>query len=212
MWDPASRILAIGPHPDDIELGMGATLSRFCRVGMQVQTIILSTAEQSLPSGFTAADIRNECLVALSTLGIESTNVKFYDFPVRHFSGLRQEILEVLVRVDQLFKPDLVFCPSLTDTHQDHKVVAEECQRAFRTRSLLGYELPWNNHGFLPTLSSLVSVEDIDNKETALTAYRSQTGRTYFEPGLLKSMARLRATVTHSEFAESFEVIRAVIR
>ena len=89
---------------------------------------------------------------------------------------------------------------------------ARECVRAFRKRTVLGYELPWNNRGFVPVLSFVVSEHDVDQKESALAKYRSQSNRTYFEPGLLKNLARLRASVTGYDFAESFEVIRMVVK
>lgn len=205
-------ILAIAPHPDDIELGMGATLRKLIRSGTTVDVVVLSSAEQSLPRGFTAADIKHECLDSLSVLGVIAENIQFYDFPVRRFNEKRQDLLELLVNLDRQAEYDLIFCPSLSDTHQDHEVVANECVRAFRKRTLIGYELPWNNRGFVPTLSVIVTEEDINFKELCLTRYKSQSRRAYFEPGLLKNLARLRASVSGNEFVESFEVIRMVAK
>lgn len=211
MLNPPRKILALSPHPDDVELGMGATLSKFARQGAEIRVVVLSRAEDSLPTGFSVVDIEEECRSALGVLGIQLRAIDFENFRVRYFTSKRQEILELLVKLDQTYAPDIVFCPSLTDTHQDHGVVATECVRAFRTRSVFGYELPWNNDGFKPIVSVLVSLEDIEKKELALTRYVSQRSRTYFQPGLLTDLARLRASVTKSQFAEAFEVIRAVI-
>jgi LmbE family N-acetylglucosaminyl deacetylase len=205
-------VLAIAPHPDDIELGMGATLRKFLRSDISVDVVVLSSAEQSLPQGYSAIDIIKECVESLEVLGMQSQDIQFYDFPVRRFNEKRQDLLELLVKIDRQKEYDLVFCPSLSDTHQDHEVVANECVRAFRKRTLIGYELPWNNRGFIPTLSVMVTEEDIDYKELSLSKYKSQYGRPYFEAGLLKSLARLRASVTGYEFVESFEVIRMVAK
>ena len=207
-----TSVLAIAPHPDDIELGMGATINRFTQRGIPVRVVVLSSAEQSLPEGVTSEDIQKECIDALDVLGVPSSSISFFDFPVRRFDEHRQDILEILVSHDRTFECDLVFCPSLSDTHQDHEVIARECVRAFRKRTVLGYELPWNNRGFVPVLSFVVSEHDVDRKELALSKYRSQSNRTYFEPGLLKNLARLRASVTGYDFAESFEVIRMVVK
>lgn len=205
------KVLAISPHPDDVELGMGATISKLARQGAQIRILVLSSAEKSLPTGFSADGIREECRSALGILGVQATAISFENFQVRYFAGQRQEILERLVECDREYSPDTVFCPSLTDTHQDHFVVAAECVRAFRTRSVFGYELPWNNDGFKPVVSMIVSSKDVENKELALARYVSQRSRAYFEPGLLTNLARLRASVTKSQYAEAFEVIRAVI-
>lgn len=207
-----TSVLAIAPHPDDIELGMGATINRFTQSGIPVQVLVLSSAEQSLPSGVEPDDIRAECIRSLNILGVPAGSIAFYDFPVRRFNEFRQDILEILVTYDRTYECDLVFCPSLSDTHQDHEVLARECIRAFRKRTVLGYELPWNNRGFVPVLSFVVSEDEIDQKEKALSMYESQAHRTYFEPGLLKNLARLRASVTGYSFAEAFEVIRMVVK
>jgi len=207
-----NSILAVAPHPDDIELGMGATIRKFVREGVSIDVVVLSSAEKSLPAGITATDIRRECIESLSVLGVPKANISFHDFPVRRFSENRQDLLELLVQLDRTNDYDLVFCPSLSDTHQDHEVVANECTRAFRKRTVIGYELPWNNRGFIPTFSVIVTEEDIDYKELSLSKYKSQYGRPYFEPGLLKNLARLRASVTGYEFVESFEVIRMVAK
>lgn len=205
-------ILAIGAHPDDVELGLGASLHRFTESAVHVRVVILSSAAQSLPVGLKEQDILRESRNSLANLGVSGGNIDNYDFPVRRFTSHRQEILELLFSLDQKYEPDLVFCPSLSDTHQDHEVVARESERAFRKRSILGYELPWNNRGFVPTVSISVSQKDLESKERALACYSSQRAKRYFEPGILSSLARLRASVAGVEFAESFDVIRMVIR
>jgi len=202
--------MVIGPHPDDIELGMGATIHKFRRLGVGVHAVVLSDARQSLPKDVTASILRNECLEALSTLSVSEDNVSFFDFQVRRFSERRQDILEVLVEYNRRITPDLVFCPSLSDTHQDHAVVAQESVRAFRQTTVFSYELPWNNMGFNPTVSLQVSQLDLAKKEESLSKYVSQRHRPYFEIGLLTGLARLRASVSACEFAEVFEVIRMV--
>jgi N-acetylglucosamine malate deacetylase 1 len=206
----SKRILVVGPHPDDIELGMGASINKFCRQGARVEAMVLSNAGLSLPTGFTTADITFECISSLGILGVKPDQISFHDFPVRRFSEVRQEILELLVSVERSFSPDFIFCPSKTDCHQDHQVVAAECDRAFRTKSVFGYEFPWNNNSFNPTVSIVVDQADIENKERACLCYESQRHRNYLNPGLLTGLARIRAVATKSKFAESFDVTRLV--
>lgn len=67
-----------------------------------------------------------------------------HDFAVRKLSYSRQDVLEELVRLNRSLQPQMVFCPTLGDLHQDHSVVAQEALRAFKTKTILGYEVPWN--------------------------------------------------------------------
>lgn len=205
-------VLAVGPHPDDIELGLGASLHRLATLNVPIRVIVFSSAAASLPPGVEERDIIRECQASLEILGVNHDNVEIHNFPVRRFDSYRQDILELLVTLDRAFSPEVVFCPSLSDTHQDHEVVSRECERAFRKRTILGYELPWNNRGFVPSVSLSVTRENLETKERALKCYASQQGRQYFEPGLLSSLARLRASAAGVEFAESFDVTRMVIR
>lgn len=210
-FDP-EVVLALAPHPDDIELGMGATVKKLTDNGTQVIALVFSLAEASLPSGFAKEDIKNECLSALQHLGVQDSNIHFLDFPVRKFSSFRQEILEELITFSKAINPDVVFCPSIHDTHQDHNVIANEAVRAFRKTTVLGYELPWNTKQFDSSLS--ISLEDhhLVAKEESLCFYKSQANRPYFEPGLLRNHARMRATVAGVEYVEAFEMIRMLLR
>ena len=84
----------------------------------------------------------------LKFLGVDKTKVYKHAFPVREFPSVRQEILETLVKLNAEIKPELVFIPSSSDIHQDHKTLHEEGIRAFKYTSILGYEMPWNNFAF----------------------------------------------------------------
>jgi LmbE family N-acetylglucosaminyl deacetylase len=205
-------VLALAPHPDDVELGMGGTISKLVENGSDIRVLVFSLADKSLPPGFSPDDIKAECLAALGKLGIKEGCVRFLNYPVREFSSYRQEILEDLVDLSRSYGPDLVFCPSLNDIHQDHGVIASESLRAFKKTTVLGYELPWNCKKFDSSLSISLEERHIDAKEASLQCYRSQAARPYFDKGLLKNHSRMRATVVGLEYAESFELIRMVLR
>jgi LmbE family N-acetylglucosaminyl deacetylase len=98
--------------------------------------------------------------------------------------------------------------PSLHDIHQDHNTVAQEGLRAFKTTTVLGYELIWNNLTFNTT--SFVSLEQkhIEQKCNALAMYKSQAGRDYISREFIFSLAKSRGVQIGKSFAESFEVVR----
>ena len=205
-----TKVLLVGPHADDVELGLGGTVSRIIEEGCEVKVIIFSTAVSSLLPGFTQQGIVDETYKSLKQLGVTAEQIVIEDFEVRRFSDYRQEILEILCREARDFNPDAVFVPASSDTHQDHAVVHAEAIRGFRRTSVFGYELPWNNKGFDPTFLIELEERHINAKETALGHYLSQAHRPYFQPGLLKNLAALRATVVGVQYGEAFEVIRMV--
>ena len=122
----ARRVLAIGAHTDDIELGCGATLSRLRREGAEIATIALSRAELSRPAGSPKDVLEREYRAAMDVLGIPADLVRCSDVPVRTFDEHRQSILDALLNMRREFEPDLVLTMSSTDTHQDHSVVHAE--------------------------------------------------------------------------------------
>ena len=125
----------------------------------------------------------------------------------------RQEILELLVKTRNNFKPDLVIGPSLNDFHQDHIVIANEMIRAFKSSSsILSYDLPWNNTNFNTQYFEKISREQLDFKNSLLECYKSQKllKRSYFSDKFINGIARVRGVQINSEYAESFELVRWV--
>ena len=135
-----------------------------------------------------------------------------FDFEVREFPKYRQEILEALIVLKKEINPDLVFIPSSSDVHQDHKTIHEEGIRAFKYCSLVGYEMPWNNFGFTSYVYVALSEAQIDKKIGALDLYETQKHRSYSNVDFVTSLATLRGVQIQEKFAESFELIRFIER
>ena len=108
------------------------------------------------------------------------------------------------------FDPDLVFCPTLKDVHQDHSVTAEEVARIFRDKGVLGYEAV-SSVFFRPNLYFTFEETHLREKISMTLCYKSQYDRYYFKPGIIESLARMRGNQVRSEYAEGFEVMRLVI-
>ncbi|HEU4395497.1 MAG TPA: PIG-L family deacetylase, partial [Planctomycetota bacterium] len=102
--------------------------------------------------------------------------------------------------------------PSSHDTHQDHRTVHEAGIRAFKSGSMLGYEVPWNNLSFDTTSFVFLEEADVAKKVEALKCYRSQAIRPYANEEFVRSLARSRGTQIGARYAEAFEVIRWVLR
>ena len=115
-----------------------------------------------------------------------------------------------MIRVRSKFDPAIVFIPSSTDIHQDHQIIHIEGVRAYKNRTVLGYELPWNH--ILSQQNLFIELRDYDlaRKVKLLNEYKSQIqlGRPYFEPDFMMNLAKLRGSQAGVDAAESFEVIR----
>lgn len=207
------RILVISPHTDDGELAAGGTISKFIDEGKEVFYISFSSCEASVPKDCPCGILRVECKEATNCLGIPDENVILLDYEVRNFSRDRQNILEDLIELNLKIKPDLVLIPSSNDLHQDHKVINEESLRAFKkTSSIWGYEHPWNNLSFTTDVFIVLEKKHIKKKIDALSCYGSQSFRTYFNEGYIKALAHTRGVQIDSLFAETFEVLRLLVK
>ena len=202
------RVLILAPHTDDGEFGCGGTIAKLADQGSEVYYLAFSAAEKSVPAGFPTDILRTEVKQATRILGIKSHNLIIFDYDVRDFPLRRQDILEDLVRFQGEIQPNLVLSPCLNDIHQDHTTIARECLRAFKTTSILGYELPWNNLTFNTTSFVFLEEKHVRRKVEALHCYESQQSRLYASPEFIYSLARTRGTQIGVLYAEAFEVIR----
>lgn len=205
------NVIVLSPHTDDGELGCGGTISRLLGSGAKVHYVAFSTAEKSVPKHLPPDILKQEVKVATASLGIESANTHIFDFEVRRLNESRQEILQILVDLNRKISPDLILQPCLNDIHQDHATVAMEGLRAFKNKTILGYELIWNNLTFNTTAFVSLDEADVELKCRALTAYKSQSERPYMKQEFIRSLAVTRGVQVGCKFAETFEVIRLAI-
>lgn len=212
------KILCLGAHIDDVEIGCGGSMIRFIKEGHEVFYAAFSIAEDSLPEGLPKDILTKEVKVAAKIIGIKSENLFIFKYPVRKFPQYRQEILEDLVKLNNKIKPDLTFLPTVDDLHQDHSVIAIEGCRAFRFGSMLSYEIPANNISF--TASAFIPLEEwhVEKKMKAVKCYKSQElrrkslGRKSSNPARIKALAQVRGNQIRVDYAEAFHLIRWIIK
>ena len=204
------RLLVLTPHTDDAELGSGGTLVRSLENGTEVYVAAFSTAKESLPPGSDPFRLRNEFREAMKVLGVPSTNLVVYDYPVRRLSYYRQEVLEELIKLRRDINPDAVMMPCYHDFHQDHQTLHAEGLRAFKDITVLGLDLPWNHITFSAQVYVTLERHHLERKWNALKEYKSQfeLGRSYFSWEFLEGLARVRGTQVKAQYAEAFEAVR----
>ena len=203
------RVLVLAPHTDDAELGCGGSMAKFVEAGAELHIAAFSSSEESLPPGSNPSRLRTEFTQsATEVFGLDEDQISVFDFRVRRFSEVRQDVLEAIIELHRRLSPSLVLVPSRSDIHQDHEVVHNEAARAFKHVSMLCYEMPWNQR--FSELSAFVQLSSshVATKIAALERYQSQRelSRSYMAPSFIEGWARLRGVQAGTEFAEAFEV------
>ena len=208
------NVLILSPHTDDAELGAGGTIIRLIEKKENILWVVFSTAEESLPKELPVTTLKFEFLKVIKSLELTKENYTLHNFRVRHLFEKRQEILEELVEIRKNFRPNLVIGPSLNDFHQDHRVVAEEMIRAFKTNaSIICYELPWNHITFNTQLFVKLEKRHIEQKAKILQVYQSQIKkkRKYLLKDFIFGLASVRGIQIGTDYAEAFEVKRWIL-
>lgn len=200
------RVLLVAAHPDDIESGCGGAVAKYGAQNDFHSIVFAPCLEDPLNSG-----ILGEFQSAMKTLGVKKT-IK-HDFHRDVLESRIQDIRNILYDLKMKFDPNVVFCPSIGDLHQDHRAVATSCLTIFRdSATLLMYELVRSTTIFNPNLYVMLSEENIKSKLEALKCYKTQYRRVYFKPSIFKALARFRGSQINSRFAEAFEIMRMTDR
>jgi LmbE family N-acetylglucosaminyl deacetylase len=205
------RVLVLAPHTDDGEFGCGGTIAKFIDQGKDVFYAAFSACQQSVLKEFPPDILITEVKAATQVLGIRPENLILYDYEVRTFTYHRQAILDHLIELRQAIRPDLILMPSISDIHQDHHTVAVEGLRAFKFKSILCYEVPWNNLSFNTSAFVHLSEAALERKIAALREYKSQQHRPYASPDFLRSWASMRGVQIGTKYAETFDITRWII-
>ena len=196
-------VLAVGAHPDDIELGCGGTIARYTSEGTQVICVYLTRGEKSGEPGTR----ESESIQACGLLGVR--DVRFADFkdtevPCKH------DGVEFLEKFYDKYQPTIVFTHSIHEMHQDHRNAAYLSLAAFRyVPGILSYETPRVMGTFSPNYFIDIS-HWIDLKRKALEMHRSQREKTYMNYRSMVNLASYRGRQASIEAAEAFEVVRYV--
>lgn len=196
-------ILALGAHPDDIESGAGATLTKLVRSGDRLVCVVFSDCTD-VPQN---KDIQDEFKDSMSFLTDDSY---LLSFPNRHLPEYSGDIRRHIEAARDTVKPDLVFTHSPGDVHQDHRTIYEETVRVIRNRTVLGYESPQSTLEFSPDVYYRVDERDVENKLSMLECYDTQRHRGYFNPDKTEGTLRYNGRKLGFEYAECFELIRDV--
>jgi LmbE family N-acetylglucosaminyl deacetylase/ActR/RegA family two-component response regulator len=194
-------VLAIGAHPDDVEIGAAGTLVAHRKMGHDVAVLTLSRGARGGVESTRAGESERAARILGATLylhDLEDTRISEGD-----------PTIGIISRVIGELRPTVIYTHSVHDVHQDHRnthravmVAAREVGRVYCFQS------PSATVDFRPT--RFVSIDaNLDAKARAIDAFRSQMAvRAYLEPDLIEATARYWSRFAEGRYAEAFEVIR----
>jgi len=205
-----NTVLVFGAHPDDLEIGMGGTISKLKSLGYNVIMVVAT-----LPN-FTSTDKKDERkLEAMSSATVLGcTTPKFLDLaPEEIVFGRRMISL-----IDSLIKeydPYSVFTQWIGDSHHDHQILTKSVIAASRDiHNLYMYEttIPGGltENSFRPQLYVDITKE-MENKKKSLTCFKSQIprcGPLWIDAIVGRSI--YRGYQINTKYAEAFEIIKTI--
>jgi LmbE family N-acetylglucosaminyl deacetylase len=199
------KVLFLGAHPDDIELGCGALLAH---IASQAEVLCVTLSDnQKNPS---LKDLVAEHRRSMAELGVGPERIVLGEFETRYFPRDRQQILEYLYDLNRQHRPEIVFVHTQSDIHQDHGVTTVEAMRAFRGTTVLGFDVLRSSYGFFPQFLVEVTAADAEKKVRALRQYSTYCDKYYFDPDVIRATLIRQGALAEVPFAEGFDAIRVV--
>ncbi|CAN5494329.1 hypothetical protein BH10ACT4_BH10ACT4_11010 [soil metagenome] len=198
---PGEVVLAIGAHPDDVEIGVGGLLAAHRAAGDSVTILTLSRGAR----GGEADDRQSESLASAELLG---ARLFLEDLEDTHISN-SDPTVGIIERVVAEVNPTIVYTHSNHDRHQDHRAVHDATLVATRTvRTVACYQSPSATVDFRP--NRFVSIDGFTaTKNQLLASFASQADiRWYLEPDFVEATARYWSRYGGGKSSEPLEIVR----
>jgi LmbE family N-acetylglucosaminyl deacetylase len=200
----ALRVLCLGAHPDDIEIGCGGTL--------------LELAARQQPTAVAALVLTGDVQRTAETRAamrefFPGSTVEVLGFRDGRLPGQWDEVKDALELAGRRHEPDIIFAPRTSDAHQDHRLIGEFATTVWRNSVVMHYEIPkWD--GDLTSPNHYVPVETthaIRKVKLLDEHFVSQRGRDWWDRELFLGLLRLRGVECRSSYAEGFTVAKALL-
>jgi LmbE family N-acetylglucosaminyl deacetylase len=203
------RLLCLGAHSDDIEIGCGGTLLRLLseHPGSSVTWAVFAAG------GPREEEARRSAAAYLAS--VADAKVELHQFRESYFPFVGAEIKDAFEKLKAGPNPDVVFAHRHDDMHQDHRVIAELAWNTFRNHLILQYEIP-KYEGDLGTPNVFVPLEraQADRKvQLLLEHFPSQAHRTWWHPDTFHGLMTVRGIECNApeRRAEAFYVRKLVL-
>jgi LmbE family N-acetylglucosaminyl deacetylase len=202
------RILLLGAHCDDIEIGCGGTIMRLVKE-YKVQAVKWVV--------FTSNPLRREEAKECADVFLDSVaskEVLVHDLRDGHLPFFGADVKKLFEDLKS-FNPDVIFTHARHDRHQDHNLLAEMTWNTFRDHTIIEYEIPkyegdlGHPNVFVTVPASLAQMK----ADSIVNGYRSQAGKQWFDRETFLSLMRIRGVEAASptKYAEGFYVSKMVV-
>lgn len=205
--DSAYKVLCLGSHCDDIEIGCGGTILKLIKnySNIEFYWVVFSANTQREQEAYDSAnkflkDVKAKVLIK-----------KFRD-GFLPFNGI--EVKEVFEQFKQEFTPDIIFTHYRHDLHQDHRLISDFTWNTFRNHLILEYEIPkYDGDLGKPNFFVHLDEEICQNKiKCILNSFQSQKEKQWFTEDTFLSLLRLRGIESNApdKYAEAFHCRKVV--
>jgi LmbE family N-acetylglucosaminyl deacetylase len=198
-------VLCLGAHPDDVEIGCGATLLSLSKAKAVRATVALLTGT---PSRRAEAEASARRFLPGAQVEVRASALPDGRLPA-HWDAVKQTLEDLAATI----RPHVVFAPRRDDAHQDHRLIAELTATVWRDALVLHYEIPkWDGDlgrvtHYLPLPDEIAQLKVAQLDES----FASQHPRDWWDAETFLGLMRLRGVECRSRYAEAFVVDKAVL-
>lgn len=200
--DSGYKVLCLGAHCDDIEIGCGGTILNLIEEHKNIAFywVVFSSNAQRAKEAIQSA---NGFLK-----GAKVENIVIKNFRNSFFPYIGAEIKEYFEQLKSEFEPDLVFTHYRNDRHQDHRVISDLTWNTYRDHLILEYEIPkYDGDLGSPNLFCHLDKAVADKKiQYIIESFGTQRDHVWFTEDTFWSILRLRGVESNSpsKYAEAF--------
>ena len=196
------KILCLGAHCDDIEIGCGGTILKLIEnyENITVYWVIFASNEQRAQEANTSANL------FLKEVKQKKIIIKNFRDGFLPFHGI--DVKECFEQLKQEFSPDIIFTHYRDDRHQDHRLISDLTWNTFRNHLILEYEIP-KYDGDLGIPNFFVHLDEAfcrRKSQYIIDSFKSQNNKQWFTQDTFYSILRIRGIESNSEskYAEGF--------
>jgi LmbE family N-acetylglucosaminyl deacetylase len=199
---PLRRVLLIGAHADDIEIGCGATILALVAEHPELEVtwaVLGATGVRELEARASAATFLD---------GVAAADIVIHTFPDGFFPYVGEDVKGAFEELKERVDPDVIFTHMRDDLHQDHRTACELTWNTWRDALVLEYEIPkYDGDLGSPNVFVATSRELVEAKiAKVMEAFPSQRDKHWFDPELFRALMRIRGMEAASKtgYAEAF--------
>jgi LmbE family N-acetylglucosaminyl deacetylase len=196
------KILCLGAHSDDIEIGCGGSLLKFQKIFQDLEFLWVVFSGDKTRT--------DEALKSANTFlqKIKVKKITIFNFKESYFPFKGEKIKDSFEKIKNNFSPDIIFTHYKDDAHQDHRLICELTWNTFRNNLILEYEIPKYDGDFgTPNFYVPINEKELEEKiEVIENNFKSQISKNWFSSSTFRGLSRLRGIESNSKsgYAEAF--------